>query len=864
MEEIIKHIYDSYYKHIYQQKMSDIKKNYEKDINKTLYINIEKNLINLIQQNSWKHLILEYREKYEESIKSTKSDQLINTYIKNYLKSLSDSSPLIQQLNNRVSFYLDYVYEIIKNFHYDKADLSSFLEVGELRNIQIEMGDSHNKGKTVAIIHLETDDKILYKPKSLKPDLFYFEILDFYDEFLKFKPYIPFIIDRETYGWQEYIENEPVKCQKEIEDYYYDLGIQSQVLYFLNASDMHYENIISKGKNPVFIDLETILQPSIQKMELSDTSYPFLESILHTLLFDYSNHNDDIRFLGGTTNQSYTDNIVSTTIHRNNDAINVIEEISNEEKKSMNIPQDKNGNYHEIYNGIDSFLAGFSDSYNITIGNKLHLVNLIDQMNLNVRSVLRPTYVYAKYIEFFKQLESEDGIFELLADSIKGYKNNEDIANIELINLLNLDVPTFQVNIHSKTLYSAQGDIIIQSFFEESSLEKVSKKIRSANIEDMKKQCKIMKNSIAAYRENIDNSNNYSIRKRREITTLKHEMNSLKEEILSPHLLNLKYDSFGNAIFAPITYDLYYGLSGIILTLLEYNQCNPSFLNLDVINKFNKKIFNLYKLDYENNFSVYHGRFSYFKYIYLINKYFQYNVAFSEELELLLNDYINYLNEEKNAPLDYLGGISGVLSLLVDFYEYYDLDFLNKYIIELKSILLERFDLKNYTIGLAHGLSGIALALTKCNNIIKDSNISFVVNNILIKENKIYFIEKEKIPVVWCNGISGMVLARNKIRGKSEKSPSLLLKTLEKQLKSNYLLSGNSQSVCHGSHGNSLILKALNNDFNDSKEIFATLEFEWTSGFEYPNENYSLFLGKTGQLLNLIHPNHMLINDLLI
>lgn len=863
MQEIIEYIYDKYYKDSYRKIVCDIEKFYKNDINDSFYSKIERNLKDLIKQNSLKHLLIDYQEKHENTLKSEESNSLLKAYIKTYIHNLHNLSPLIQQLNNRVSFYLDYICDILKSFHKDKILLSDICKMGKLIDIQIDLGDSHNNGKTVAIVHLDTENKILYKPKCLKSDLLYFEILQFYADQLKFTPYIPFVLDKEAYGWQEYIGYEYIQSNEEVKDYYYELGVQSQILYTLNANDMHYENIISKGKHPVFIDLETILQPNIKKLDVTDKSYPFLETILSTLLFDYSTYNDNIRFLGGTTNQSYTDNVISNIINEDNDAITIAEEISKKPKKSTNIPQNIKGNYHEIYSEINSFINGFTDAYTTTLNNKNYLTSLIEQNYFDIRSVLRPTYIYAEYIEFFRQLESTQGIFEVLADSIKEYKNNKDIAERELLSLMNLDTPIFYANIHSKNLYSSQGEMIISDFFEESSIENVSRKIINSSIEDLRKQLKIIRSSVSAYRENVDNSGEYTINKIKRNSTLKDELHTLKVELSSCNPLNLKYDSFGNTILAPITYDLYYGLSGGVLTLLEYNKNNPSFLSSNLINKFNKDIFDLYKLDYENNYSAYHGRFSYFKYIYLANKYFNQKLEISEELKSLLDNYIDYLNNDFSAPLDYLGGISGVISLLVDIYEYYNFDFLNRYIVKLTYILLERFDKNNFKVGLAHGLSGISLTLIKSNEIMNDSNILSEVNNIILKENELYYVEKENVPIVWCNGVSGMVISRNKIYDLNQRTNTLILEELKSQLKNNYLLSGNSQSICHGSHGNSLVLMTLKDNHNKPEELTNTLSFEWTSGYEYPNENYSLFLGKTGQIFNLINPNPNLIKDLL-
>ncbi len=79
------------------------------------------------------------------------------------------------------------------------------------------------------------------------------------------------------------------------------------------------------------------------------------------------------------------------------------------------------------------------------------------------------------------------------------------------------------------------------------------------------------------------------------------------------------------------------------------------------------KIHSMWINDKSLNFSAFHGRFSYFKFIYILNEHFKYGFEFETELYELLEEYLQYLNNTSNYSIDYLG----VLVVLFLFYQIY-------------------------------------------------------------------------------------------------------------------------------------------------------------------------------------------------
>lgn len=119
-------------------------------------------------------------------------------------------------------------------------------------------GDSQGQ-KQVIILKFEKG-KVLYKPRNLGIDQSFERLLLYINNKIETKLYAAKVINCENYGWQEYIPYIECKDEKDVKEYYTNLGIYSCLLNVLLASDMHMENIIASGSVPVFIDLESLFQ----------------------------------------------------------------------------------------------------------------------------------------------------------------------------------------------------------------------------------------------------------------------------------------------------------------------------------------------------------------------------------------------------------------------------------------------------------------------------------------------------------------------------------------------------------------------------------------------------------------------------
>lgn len=123
-------------------------------------------------------------------------------------------------------------------------------------------GDSHRGGRTVALLCFEDGSRLVYKPRSLAVDRHFQELLDWLGRHGVEPGWRRLgVLDRGSHGWMEFVAAEPCADLAGVRRFHLRLGGLLAVLYLLEASDCHFENLIAAGEHPVLVDLETLFHP---------------------------------------------------------------------------------------------------------------------------------------------------------------------------------------------------------------------------------------------------------------------------------------------------------------------------------------------------------------------------------------------------------------------------------------------------------------------------------------------------------------------------------------------------------------------------------------------------------------------------
>lgn len=137
-------------------------------------------------------------------------------------------------------------------------------DLGGVLAVELGMGDRHAGGRTVGSVTFGDGSRVVYKPRPVGVDIHFQDLLGWLNVRGLEHPFRTLrYLDRNTYGWAEHVSAAYARSDEEVHRFYRRQGGLLAVLHLLDASDLHAENVIAAGDQPVIVDLETLLQPRI-------------------------------------------------------------------------------------------------------------------------------------------------------------------------------------------------------------------------------------------------------------------------------------------------------------------------------------------------------------------------------------------------------------------------------------------------------------------------------------------------------------------------------------------------------------------------------------------------------------------------
>lgn len=215
------------------------------------------------------------------STNNRQSKELYRRFVSNLLEDgllafFQKYSVLAKLVATAIDFWVEATAEFMQRLQTDLSELEqTFNQLGKVIEIHSSLSDPHNRGRSVIILTFESQQKLVYKPKNLNSEVIYNQFLDWcnqHDIALAFK--ILKIIDRETYGWVEYVEYQPCENNLAAHRFYQRSGMLLATMYALGGTDCIYQNLIASGEHPVLIDMEAIMyhevSSSVESTEIGE------------------------------------------------------------------------------------------------------------------------------------------------------------------------------------------------------------------------------------------------------------------------------------------------------------------------------------------------------------------------------------------------------------------------------------------------------------------------------------------------------------------------------------------------------------------------------------------------------------------
>lgn len=180
---------------------------------------------------------------------------------------MNEYAALARLLGTRVIAWVRCLAEFIDRFEMDRdrivAEFGGETDPGPLTEVSFGSGDSHNGGRSVAICAFDAGLKVVYKPRDCSIDVEFGTLIDRFNEMFDpdLRLRVPRTIDRQRWGWAEFIGSAPCETIEDLRTYHRRLGSLLMVIHLLQGNDFHLENVKALGADPVPIDLETVCVP---------------------------------------------------------------------------------------------------------------------------------------------------------------------------------------------------------------------------------------------------------------------------------------------------------------------------------------------------------------------------------------------------------------------------------------------------------------------------------------------------------------------------------------------------------------------------------------------------------------------------
>jgi type 2 lantibiotic biosynthesis protein LanM len=404
-----------------------------------------------------------------------------------------------------------------------RSQLSPDLDPGILVEVSAGEGDSHRDGRSVIIAKFSSGFRVVYKPRSLSLDIHFQDLLHWLNErgdhpsFRLLK-----IIDRQTYGWVEFVEPQTCSSREEIERFYKRQGGYLAILHALEAVDFHHENLIAAGEHPVLLDLEALFHPRVGGINLNQAdqlanntlSYSVfgIGLLPHRIWATENAVGVDLSGLGSSEGQLTPHEVPRWQ------GIGTDEMKLTRQRIEMSATNNQPTSNHEKVDVLDyaeAITQGFTSIYQLLLTHRQEFLAasgpLANFAGDTVRVIVRATRTYAMLLmeafhpDLLRNALDRDRHFDRLWLAVEHLPHLTKLIPAEQTDLWKGDVPMFTTQPNSRSLWSSHGEQI-PNFLDQSGLTSVQRRIQQLSETDLTRQLWIIRASLTSLSLNTDRS----------------------------------------------------------------------------------------------------------------------------------------------------------------------------------------------------------------------------------------------------------------------------------------------------------------------------------------------------------------------
>ncbi|MFE1766795.1 type 2 lanthipeptide synthetase LanM [Streptomyces angustmyceticus] len=347
---------------------------------------------------------------------------------------------------------------------------------GRIVSLVPGLGDSHRGGRTVSSVGWDNGVTVIYKPQKGSPQRLLEAVRALADENgTFFGPLLPTSVVRPTYLWHECVRHTDVDEVLGEAGYFRLFGRAAALLSMIGATDLHHENVIATAGGPVVIDTETLVSlPGHHGAGGAGALGRETEaSVLNTMLFS-------TRFSGAALDVDMSAvGCVRPAGSRRLRTYRVVDggtDLIRFDQAPAGAAHGPNmatvgGEPVDPRRWADEITTGYHEARERLRKHRDAIERVVErQRGWSVRQVLRPTYVYARFLDASTHpayLGGEDVRADLLAKlpprhrGVDGVEVGNALHQEEVEQLVDLDVPFFDVPCDSRDLQGNRGKPVV-------------------------------------------------------------------------------------------------------------------------------------------------------------------------------------------------------------------------------------------------------------------------------------------------------------------------------------------------------------------------------------------------------------------
>lgn len=422
---------------------------------------------------------------------------------------------LVRAVDNGVAFHLEFFRRLAADWEVIRQLLCDGKDPGKLEEVSGSLGDSHRRGRSVLVARFASGARVVYKPRSLALDAHFQELLSWLDERGQEPPLRTIgIADRGDYGWVEFVEARGCDTPDAVRRFFQRQGAYLALLYALDATDFHSENLIAHGEHPILLDLEALFHARLERVAASSAAHrAALEAVEDSAIRvgllpqriwgTAEAEGVDISGLGSLPGQMTPFEVPRWR------AAGTDEMRLGRERVVMPVGTSRpslGGAEVDVLEHADAIAAGFAATYRLLERHRAPLLAAGGPLARfaadEVRVILRPTQTYGVLLRegFHPDLLHDEldraQLFDRLWGSVELQRHLARVIPAELEDLAEGDVPMFTARPGSVDLWTSAGERL-PGFFDEPSLSHVRHLIERLGEEDLERQLWFVRASLA-------------------------------------------------------------------------------------------------------------------------------------------------------------------------------------------------------------------------------------------------------------------------------------------------------------------------------------------------------------------------------